>query len=153
MVAEVAGHRVLVSIRQILQTSLRPNGEFSADWLLDQLSNIHLADSLLAGALHQFEGLVPVSANLTTTATYVGQVERDPEGRLWAVLYCRDQIVEREQVRSLRKAKRRVTNMVLAAADTFPDGPQKPARSVLRRVQEDRALPSHAKRRGAAHAA
>lgn len=91
--------------------------------------------------------------NTCTAAVYVGQVERDPDGKLWAVLYCRDQVIDREQVRSLRKAKRRVTNMVLAAADTFPDGPQRPARSVLRRVQDDRVLPSQAKRRSTAHAA
>jgi len=88
----------------------------------------------------------------TATATYVGQVERDPDGILWAVLYCRDQVIEREQVRSLRKAKRRVTNMVLTAADNFPDGPQRPARNVLRRVQDDRA-PSSAGRRRVPHAA
>lgn len=89
----------------------------------------------------------------STAAIYVGQVERDVDGHLWAVLYCRDQVIDREQVRSLRRAKRRVTNMVLAAADTFPDGPQRPARSVLRRVQDDRVLPAQPKRRNAAHAA
>ena len=88
-----------------------------------------------------------------STATYVGQVERDPEGILWAVLYYRDQVIEREQVRSLRRAKRRVTAMVLAAADTFPDGLQRPSRSVLRRVQDDRSTTSVGRRRGIARAA
>jgi len=93
-----------------------------------------------------------MSANVTT-ATYVGQVECDPDGILWAVLYCRDQVIDREQVRSLRKGKRRVCNMVLAAADNFPDGSLRPARSVLRRVQDDRPLPTQFKRRNAVHAA
>jgi len=89
----------------------------------------------------------------TSTATYVGQVERDPEGILWAVLYYRDQVIEREQARSLRRAKRRVTTMVLAAADAFPDGLQRPSRSVLRRVQDDRTLTPAGRRRGADRAA
>jgi hypothetical protein len=58
-----------------------------------------------------------------STATYVGQVEQDPQGALWAVLYYRDQVLTREQVRSLRKAKRRVTDLVLSAADNYPMGP------------------------------
>ncbi len=56
-------------------------------------------------------------------ATYVGQVEQDPQGALWAVLYYRDEIITREQVRSLRKAKRRVSDLVLSAADNHPMGP------------------------------
>ena len=51
-------------------------------------------------------------------ATYVGQVERDPDGVLWAVLYCGDLLVSRERVRSLRKGKRRVADLVLSASDT-----------------------------------
>jgi hypothetical protein len=57
-----------------------------------------------------------------SAATYVGQVEQDPKGVLWAVLYYRDQVITREQVRSLRKAKRRVSDLVLAAADNYPMG-------------------------------
>jgi hypothetical protein len=55
--------------------------------------------------------------------TYVGQVEQDPQGTLWAVLYYRDQVIAREQMRSLRKAKRRVSDLVLSAADNYPTGP------------------------------
>lgn len=50
---------------------------------------------------------------------YVGQVERDPDGRLWAVLYRQEQILAREQVRTLRHGRRRVTDVVLSAADTI----------------------------------
>jgi hypothetical protein len=48
---------------------------------------------------------------------YVGQVERDSSGALWAVLYSEGQVLRREQVRSLRQGKRLVTDLVLAAAD------------------------------------
>ena len=58
-----------------------------------------------------------------SAVTYVGQVEQDPQGALWAVLYFRDQVIAREQVRSLRKAKRRVSDLVLSAADNYPAGP------------------------------
>lgn len=53
------------------------------------------------------------------TATYVGQVERDPDGLLWALLYHCNRVVIRQQVRSLRQGRRHVTNLVLAAADQF----------------------------------
>jgi hypothetical protein len=49
---------------------------------------------------------------------YIGHVERDSAGALWAVLYREGQVLRREQVRSLRQGKRRVTDLVLAAADT-----------------------------------
>jgi hypothetical protein len=55
-----------------------------------------------------------------TDDVYVGQVERDPGDQLWAVLYRDDQVIARERVRTLRQSKRRVTDMVLAAADTTP---------------------------------
>ncbi len=58
-----------------------------------------------------------------STAVYVGQVERDQRGALWAVLYCGDDVVNREPVRSLRRGRRRVTDLVLAAADNQPHGP------------------------------
>jgi len=51
---------------------------------------------------------------------YVGQVERDPDGLLWAVLYNGNDVLVRERARSLREAKRRVTDLVLAAADNSP---------------------------------
>jgi len=54
--------------------------------------------------------------------SFVGQVERDRDGVLWAVLYAapekRKQVpLSREVVHSLRQGRRRVTNMVLAEAD------------------------------------
>jgi hypothetical protein len=54
--------------------------------------------------------------------SFVGQVERDPDGVLWAILYAapaeQKQIpLSREVVHSLRQGRRRVTNMVLAEAD------------------------------------
>ena len=48
----------------------------------------------------------------------IGQVERDPEGRLWAVLYLGDNLISQEQVQSLRHGRRRITDMLLSAADT-----------------------------------
>jgi len=48
---------------------------------------------------------------------YVGQVERDREGLLWAVLYNGPNVISRERVRSLRRGRRRITDMLLAAAD------------------------------------
>lgn len=53
------------------------------------------------------------------SATYVGQVERDADGALWAVLYCGEHEISKEQVRSLRKGKRRVADLLLSANDTF----------------------------------
>lgn len=54
--------------------------------------------------------------------TYVGQVERDCDGVLWAVLYaepagCKTSLLSREIVRSTRHGRRRVTDLVLAEAD------------------------------------
>ena len=54
----------------------------------------------------------------TTFTAYVGQVERDLDGRIWAVLYREGHVIAREQTRSLRRGKRRVTDMLLSAADT-----------------------------------
>jgi len=48
---------------------------------------------------------------------YIGQVERDCEGLLWAVLYIGPNVISRERVRSLRRGRRRITDMLLAAAD------------------------------------
>lgn len=88
------------------------------------------------------------------TATYIGQVESDSDGKLWAVLYFRDQVVNREQVRSLRKGKRRVTDMVLSAADTFPGGPRRTAPIPLNRILVDQRVPAGRRRRsGIAHVA
>jgi hypothetical protein len=75
--------------------------------------------------------------------TYVGQVECDPAGILWAVLYCRDHVVERERVRSLRHGKRRVTNMVLAAQDSFPQDPRRSAPVPMNRMLVERRRSGH----------
>lgn len=72
-------------------------------------------------------------------AVFVGQVERDPEGQLWAILYSGGRIVAREEVQTLRKGRRRVTDMVLAAADAVSVPapiPVQGRRSLLRRVQD-----------------
>ena len=65
---------------------------------------------------------------------YVGQVERDLDGRLWAVLYLGDQVVHKEQVRSLRKGRRRVTDLVLSAADVLAPSPRRSTPAHLSRV-------------------
>jgi hypothetical protein len=70
--------------------------------------------------------------------TFVGQVERDPEGILWAVLYHCDTVITREQVKSLRKGKRRVADLVMAAADNYPVGVSRPAPTHLNRLVEQR---------------
>ena len=54
--------------------------------------------------------------------TYVGQLERDCDGVLWAVLYaepagCSTSLLSREIVRSARHGRRRVSDLVLAEAD------------------------------------
>jgi hypothetical protein len=54
--------------------------------------------------------------------SFVGQVERDRDGVLWAALYSapeerRGFLLSREVVRSLRQGKRRVSDLVLAEAD------------------------------------
>lgn len=56
------------------------------------------------------------------TRSYVGQVERDRDGVLWAALYAAptertEFLLSREVVRSLRQGKRRVCDLVLAEAD------------------------------------
>jgi hypothetical protein len=79
-----------------------------------------------------------VSMSDSAASAYVGQVECDPAGTLWAVLYCGDQVVQRQQVRSLRQGKRRVRNMVLAVADTFAADPPRPARVQLNRMPAER---------------
>jgi hypothetical protein len=53
---------------------------------------------------------------------YTGQVERDPNGVLWAVVYRGDgtrseAAIRQERVQSLNQGKRRVTEMLLAEAD------------------------------------
>lgn len=53
---------------------------------------------------------------------YTGQVERDPHGGLWAVLYRgevvhADAIVNQEPTRSIKRGVKRVEEMILAQAD------------------------------------
>ena len=54
-----------------------------------------------------------------TPAQYTGQVERDPDpgGWLWAVPHRGGRVVYAEPVRSLRRGRRRVTDLPLAATD------------------------------------
>ena len=71
-------------------------------------------------------------------AAFVGQVERDSQGRLWAMLYSGQQLIAREEVVSIRHGRRRVTDMVLAAADNAPAPTESPAqgrRRLLQRLQ------------------
>ncbi len=76
--------------------------------------------------------------------TYVGQVERDPDGVLWAVLYLDSQVVIKEQVSSLRKGRRRVTDLVLSAADALVERPSRVTPAQLNRVADTRAaMPRH----------
>ncbi|HEY5879374.1 MAG TPA: hypothetical protein VIU11_10700 [Nakamurella sp.] len=79
-----------------------------------------------------------------TTPSYVGQVERDPDGLIWAVLYLGDRVVTRERVASLRKGKRRVTDLVLSAADALVERPSRSAPAHLNRMVEPRMpMPRH----------
>ncbi|MEP6563459.1 MAG: hypothetical protein ABJD68_20555 [Nakamurella sp.] len=72
---------------------------------------------------------------------YVGQVEMDPTGILWAVLYHGETVVTREQVRSLRKGKRRVADLVLSAADSVPAGFRRSAPTHLNRIATQPSRP------------
>jgi hypothetical protein len=69
---------------------------------------------------------------------FVGQLERDPEGALWAVLYCGDEQVTREQVSTVRRGKRRVADLVLSAADAVRI-PAVPAPTHINRLVEQRS--------------
>ena len=76
--------------------------------------------------------------------TYVGQVEMDPAGTLWAVLYDGATVITKEQVRSLRRGKRRVADLVLSAADSFPAGFRRPVPTHLNRIATE---PTRSRRR------
>jgi hypothetical protein len=79
---------------------------------------------------------------------FSGQLERGPDGVLWAVLYRGEvttpqAIITQERVRSVRHGKRRVTQMLLAATDAdlpSPTGhnqrsrPRPPTAALTRRV-------------------
>ena len=53
---------------------------------------------------------------------YTGQVERDPHGALWVVLYRgevthADAIISQEPTRSVKRGRKRVEEMILAQVD------------------------------------
>jgi hypothetical protein len=76
--------------------------------------------------------------------SYVGQVECDPDGALWAVLYRNSRVVNREQVSSVRQGKRRVTDLVLSAADALVERPSRVGPTHLNRMVEPRVpMPRH----------
>lgn len=80
----------------------------------------------------------------SSVPSYVGQVERDLDGAFWAVLYLGDQVIRKEQVPSLRKGKRRVTDLVLSAADSLAERPSRTAPAQLNRLVETRPpVPRH----------
>ncbi len=60
-------------------------------------------------------------------------------------------VVSREQVQSLRKAKRRVTDLVLAAADNYPTGPLHPATPSRLGSLENKPLPAQRRPMAVAH--
>ena len=80
------------------------------------------------------EEMIDVARRLS--GTYVGQVERDPNGGLWAILYCGATLISGERVASLRKGRRRVADLVLSAADAFPSAPLSPMAAAGRRLVE-----------------
>lgn len=78
--------------------------------------------------------------------SYVGQVERDPDGALWAVLYLDSRVVVREQVSSVRRGKRRVTDLVLSSADALVERPSRVGPTHLNRMVEPRvSIPRHSR--------
>ena len=79
----------------------------------------------------------------TVTATYVGQVERDSTGALWAVLYCGEHLVNKERVRSLRRGKRLVADLVLSASDAFLELQRSSPTQLNRLVQQRPATRRH----------
>jgi hypothetical protein len=62
---------------------------------------------------------------MTTTGVsvpFVGQLERSPDGLLWVVLYRGTAVIRKERVRSRRRGRSRLIDIVLAATETFPVG-------------------------------
>ena len=79
-----------------------------------------------------------------SAGSYVGQVERDADGVMWAVLYLGDQVVTKERVSSLRTGQRRVTDLVLSAADELAARPSRAVPAHLtRRVDAQAPVPRH----------
>lgn len=54
---------------------------------------------------------------------YLAELERLPDGRLRATLYCDGRPVHREWVRSQRHGRRRVIDLICTAIDTDPPRP------------------------------
>jgi hypothetical protein len=80
----------------------------------------------------------------SSATSYVGQVERDPAGGLWAVLYHGDRVMTKEQVPSLRKGRRRVTDLVLCVADALAERPCRATPTHLNRMVATKApVPRH----------
>ena len=64
----------------------------------------------------------PDAEGAEVSDVYTGQVERDPHGALWAVLYRGevthpDAIVSQEPTRSVKRGRKRVAEMILAQVD------------------------------------
>ena len=53
---------------------------------------------------------------------FVGQLERSPDGLLWVVLYRGSTVIHKERVRSARRGRSRLVDIVLAAAEPLPGG-------------------------------
>ena len=85
-----------------------------------------------------------------TRTSYVGQVERDPQGHLWAVLYFRDEVVTRRSVSSLRRGKKCVSDLVLSAADSYPTGPLPVQATTSQRMMDQQLLSRGVPRTGMA---
>ena len=77
------------------------------------------------------DGRVPLS----------GQLERSSDGRLWVVLYRGTTVVRRERVRSRRRGRRWLIDMVLADADGYPAGLDRRQATVVstRRIRDRRS--------------
>jgi len=50
-------------------------------------------------------------------APFVGQLERSPDGMLWVVLYRGTAVIHKERVRSRRRGRSRLIDIVLAATE------------------------------------
>ena len=53
---------------------------------------------------------------------FVGHLERSPDGLLWVVLYRGTAVIHKERVRSRRRGRSKLIDIVLAATEPFPAG-------------------------------
>jgi len=53
---------------------------------------------------------------------FLGQLERSPDGLLWVVLYRGTAVIHKEPVRSRRRGRSRLIDIVLTASEPFPAG-------------------------------